>query len=206
MFGKDQYVVGMTQQVLKHLACKSYHPPKTYPYASQLIGLEPNLIFPGLLERVYPSLETLTETHRTTSALAILADIALPLFSRDHYPAGGKHLLPLLHLALPGIDTNDPTKTIAAAMFITSAIITVPVADLTRHGEHDVDLRYEGMDIDATDEAAEIPREEEDKLCKATTEQFEEWLPMFLRRVFTVVCVSATAPDVFLIILLSWKI
>ncbi|CAJ0924045.1 3081_t:CDS:2 [Entrophospora sp. SA101] len=44
MFGKDAMSVGSSQASLKYLA-----------------WLEPSLIFPGLLERVYPSLETLTE-------------------------------------------------------------------------------------------------------------------------------------------------
>ena len=57
MFGKDQFILSASLASLRYLA-----------------WLEPSLIFPGLLERVYPSLETLTETHRTTSALGILID------------------------------------------------------------------------------------------------------------------------------------
>ncbi|KAG0174459.1 hypothetical protein DFQ30_004302 [Apophysomyces sp. BC1015] len=174
MFGKDQYTVGASQSTMKYLS-----------------WLEPSLILPGLLERVYPSLETLTETHRTSSALSTLSDIALPLLSRDHYPAGGKHLLPLLHLATPGIDMNDPIKTIAALMFISTSIMVVPVRDLSGGGIYynpavDNRARYDGMDIDDVDSEVELPREAEDQLCKATTGEFEEWLAKFLRRVFTI--------------------
>ncbi|KAI8373532.1 hypothetical protein EDC96DRAFT_498664 [Choanephora cucurbitarum] len=164
MFGKDQYTVGASQSTLKYLT-----------------WLEPKLIFPGLLERIYPSLETLTETHRTASALSILADIALPLFSRDHYPAGGKHLLPLLQLAIPGIDMNDPLKTIASLMFISAALMSIPICDMTQH--HD---GYYPTEEYMDDPNAELSRETEDYLTKATTGEFEEWLAKFMRRVFTI--------------------
>ncbi|KAI9033800.1 hypothetical protein CLU79DRAFT_851017 [Phycomyces nitens] len=174
MFGKDHYTVGASQSTLTYLS-----------------WLEPTLIFPGLLERIYPSLETLTETHRTASALSILADIALPMLSRDHYPAGGKHLLPLLHLATPGIDMNDPMKAMGALMFIATAVMSVPIRDLTDGNTYynpavDGESNYDGMDIDGEDQEKELPREVEDQLCKATTAQFEEWLAKFLRRVFTI--------------------
>ncbi|KAI9246724.1 hypothetical protein BDA99DRAFT_526780 [Phascolomyces articulosus] len=175
MFGKDHFVIGATESTMKALA-----------------WLEPDLIFPGLLERIYPSLETLTETHRTTSALGILAAVAIPLFSRDHYPAGGKHLMPLLHLATPGVDMNDPLKAITSLLFITTALSTVPIRDLTTSGSgggggghYSSDYMYEGMDMDSSEEN-QLPREEEDRLCKATTGEMEEWVAKFLRRVFTI--------------------
>ncbi|CAO3588698.1 unnamed protein product [Absidia cylindrospora] len=165
MFGKDQYTVGASQTTIKYLS-----------------WIEPKLIFPTLLERIYPSLETLTETHRTTSALSILTDISLPLFSRDHYPAGGKHLLPLLHLALPGIDMNDPIKTIASLMFITSALMTVPIVDLTHT------LPTPDVDIMAYDEDSmnDLPRSVDDEMCRMATGEFQEWLAQFIRRIFTI--------------------
>ncbi|KAI8099232.1 uncharacterized protein BX664DRAFT_272366 [Halteromyces radiatus] len=169
MFGKDQFTVGASQTTIKYLT-----------------WIEPSLIFPGLLERIYPSLETLTESHRTTSALSILADISLPLFSRDHYPAGGKHLLPLLQLAIPGIDMNDPIKTIASLMFITSALMTIPVMDLSSIGTTDYYDGDEAMMMDDDNMQVELPKELEDQLCRMTTSGFEEWLSKFLRRIFTI--------------------
>jgi proteasome activator subunit 4 len=162
MFGKDQYTVGASQSTIKFLS-----------------WLEPGLIFPGLLERIYPSLETLTETHRTSSALSILADIALPLFSRDHYPAGGKHLLPLLQLAIPGIDMNDPHKTVSSLMFIATALMCIPICDLTQ-------VPNDYFPTEDYMEGVELSRETEDYLVKATTGEFEEWLAKFMRRVFTI--------------------
>jgi proteasome activator subunit 4 len=164
MFGKDQYTVGASQSTLKYLS-----------------WLEPGLIFPGLLERIYPSLETLTETHRTSSALSILADVALPLFSRDHYPAGGKHLLPLLQLSIPGIDLNDPIKTIASLMFISTSLMSIPICDMSQRNDS-----YYPTEEAIDDPNVTLSRATEDYLVKATTGEFEEWLAKFLRRVFTI--------------------
>ncbi|CAG8556307.1 650_t:CDS:10, partial [Racocetra fulgida] len=167
MFGKDPLSVGSSQAALKYLAC----------YALNFFaGLEPSLIFPGLLGRVYPSLETLTEV-----ALSLLA---IPLFSRAHYPAGGKHLAPLLHLTIPGIDMNDPIKTISSLIFLTHAVMGVPLRDLTEGSSiTESEFRWEGMDIDEREEdRMETNVEEEDALCKASTAVFEEWLAKFLRQ------------------------
>ncbi|RGB33631.1 hypothetical protein C1646_815894 [Rhizophagus diaphanus] len=170
MFGKDSLSVGSSQAALKYLA-----------------WLEPTLICPGLLERVYPSLETLTETHRTTSSISALSLLAIPLFSRFHYPAGGKHLAPLLHLTIPGIDMNDPIKTISSLIFLTHAIMGVPLRDLTEGSSVESGFRWTGMDIDEREEDnMEIDEQEEDAFCKASTAEFEEWLAKFLRRVFTI--------------------
>ncbi|CAG8434329.1 1354_t:CDS:10 [Diversispora eburnea] len=170
MFGKDPLSVGSSQAALKYLS-----------------WLEPSLIFPGLLERVYPSLVTLTETHRTTSSISALSLLAIPLFSRSHYPSGGKHLAPLLHLTIPGIDMNDPIKTISSLIFLTHSIMGVPLIDLTEGNANLSEFQWSGMDIDEREEDnMEIDEEEESARCKASTAEFEEWLAKFLRRVFTI--------------------
>jgi len=116
--------------------------------------LEPDLIFPPLLERAYPALETLTEvscrvvltllasnadisfaipqTHRTTAAITALSTVSPILVSRNIYAAGAKHLLPLLELCLPGLDVNDPIKTMSTGIFVLQACSQVVIDDLTR--------------------------------------------------------------------------
>jgi proteasome activator subunit 4 len=206
LFGKDQYSVSASQSALKSLVCKlnlfqgekEKLPPNLVGQTDLLlfIGLEPELVFPGLLERIYPSLETLTETHRTASSLSLLPHIALPLLSREHYPAGGKHLLPLLHLTIPGIDMNDPMKSISSLMFITTALMNVPIFDLTENVTGGItyaaqETQFESMDVDGGNDY--IDRQEDDSLCRATTAEFEEWIAKFLNRVFTIVSASLKA-------------
>lgn len=122
----------------------------------------------------------------------MLTDVTHPLLCREHYPAGGKHLLPLLHLVTPGIDLIDPLKSLSIIQFIANAVMLVPVRDLTKECDYDPaenEVRYEGMEIDTTGQEKELSSEEEDKLCKASTEGFEDWLAKFLRQTFMVVSI-----------------
>ncbi|OZJ03795.1 hypothetical protein BZG36_03001 [Bifiguratus adelaidae] len=163
LYGKEQLPVTLSHSALRYLA-----------------WLEPSVIFPGLLERIYPSLETLTEAHRTLSSLGVLSHVVMPMITREHYPAGGKHLLPLLHLTIPGIDMNDPIKTMASLMFVTQALVNVPVKDLTMNDES---AGYGGFHFEEAGEDMQLDIEEENALCKASTGEFEEWVAKFMRRV-----------------------
>ncbi|KAF9155612.1 hypothetical protein BG015_009167 [Linnemannia schmuckeri] len=164
MFSKDQRAVATNQKTLRYLA-----------------WIEPSLIIPGVLERAYPSLESLTESHRTTSVISALGALAVPMLNRDHYPQGGKHLAPLLHLTVPGVDMNDPVKTWYTLLFVTSMVSTVPIRDLTEMGS--AGFEWGGIDIDMLDAEDTVDLELEDSSRKASTADFEEWLMKFLRRV-----------------------
>ncbi|KAG1755009.1 uncharacterized protein EDB91DRAFT_1096702 [Suillus paluster] len=180
MFSKDSFSISMAQGALRIMAL-----------------LEPTLIMPELLERAYGGLEVVNETHRTTAVLKMLSGISLPLVSEIIWRPGQKHLLPLLELCLPGIDLNDPNKTVCATLFIVSAIQHVKVGDLSMHhsgfalsgdapGE---DL----MEVDTGD--AHIPegvemspfvslgRQEERTLVRESTAGFADWVTSLFRRV-----------------------
>jgi proteasome activator subunit 4 len=66
--------------------------------------LEPGLVMPEILERAYGGLEVVNETHRTTAVLSTLSLVARPLVSEEIWLGGQKHVVPLLEMALPGID------------------------------------------------------------------------------------------------------
>ncbi|KAF9940539.1 hypothetical protein BGZ65_006679 [Modicella reniformis] len=161
MFSKDQRAVAQNNLTLRSLAF-----------------IAPKLIIPSVLERAYPSLESLTETHRTTSVISALNAIAVPLLNRESYPQGGKHLLPLLHLTVPGVDLNDPVKTWHTLVFIGSILSTVPVKDLTGFGS--AGFEWGGMEMDSHED---VDMELEDSCRKASTAEFEEWLMKLLRRI-----------------------
>jgi proteasome activator subunit 4 len=71
--------------------------------------LQPDLIMPEILERAYGGLEVVNETHRTTAVLSALSLVALPLVSEHMWLGGQKHIVPLLEMAIPGIDLVRPT-------------------------------------------------------------------------------------------------
>lgn len=182
MFSRDPITIANAQAALKTMAL-----------------LEPDLVLPALLERAYPALETLTETHRTTSCITALSTVSPALLRRDNYPAGAKHLVPLLELCLPGLDVNDPIKTMATGMFVLQACSQVVLDDLTA-----VDLssggggvEEYGMALDSA--AASVPtielgedgqpkpsREEEDDAVRTMTAGIPDWVSSFFRGVLAV--------------------
>ncbi|KIJ68675.1 hypothetical protein HYDPIDRAFT_106916 [Hydnomerulius pinastri MD-312] len=180
MFSKDSLSLGMIQGALRVMA-----------------QLEPTLIMPELLERAYGGLEVVNETHRTTAVLKILSGISLPLVSENKWRAGQKHLLPLLELCIPGIDLNDPNKTICATSFIVSAIQHVKVGDISMHhsgfalsgdapGENLVEVEHEDIQLPEGIEMSPfvaLSREEERALVRESTAGFADWVTSLFRRV-----------------------
>ncbi|KAJ3196227.1 hypothetical protein HK101_009690 [Irineochytrium annulatum] len=148
MFSKDHVAVAQANNTLKNLCI-----------------MEPSLVVPGLLERIYPGLETVTETHRTWSCIANISQTIIPILRRSAFPSGGTHLLALLNLMLPAIDINDPMKTSNCLFFIMNALMTVPVMDLT--------------------ETDDTPDNEDDEGTRLSTAGFESWALLYLDRIFT---------------------
>ncbi|KAJ3013403.1 hypothetical protein HKX48_005762 [Thoreauomyces humboldtii] len=161
LFGKDPLSVNCTHNALKYLS-----------------WIRPEVILPGLLERIYPALESLTENHRTISCIGALHYVALPLFNRAHFSQGGRHLAPLLELVLPGIDMNDPRKTVNTLLFIRHAIAGVPIVDLTKGPRHILASDCRSPPDDAEERA------EDDEECRLGTAIFADWVVRFLDRIF----------------------
>lgn len=179
MFSRDAYTIANAQSSLKIMGY-----------------LEPELIFPPVLERAFPALETLTETHRTTACITALSTISPPMISRTNYPGGAKNLVPLLELCLPGLDVNDPIKTMSTAMFIVQAVTSVMIDDLTRPEVQDsdsmeVDLEAPPPEIVLDDFGAEdqnegepkLSKREEDDATRLSTAGFPDWVSSFFRAV-----------------------
>lgn len=166
MFSKDPATIAASQSSLKRLAI-----------------LEPEQIIPSVLERAYSSLEALETTHRTLSVITALSTLGVPLVSREIFKAGGKHLVPILHLCLPGIDMNDYMKTIGTSILIVVTSTVIKIDDLTRP-----ELASSSkMAID--DYGGGAPQEEEeefdeeDDALRLSTAGFEDWTVSFFNRV-----------------------
>ncbi|KAF9164493.1 hypothetical protein DFQ26_001384 [Actinomortierella ambigua] len=166
MFSKDRQSVSHSHEALRLLA-----------------WIAPTKVIPGVLERAYPSLESLTESHRTTSVISALGALALPMLNRDNFPQGGKHLAPLLQLTIPGIDPNDPVKSLVTMMFVASSIMTVPVHDLSSASAGGSPIDWGGMEEESFETGEMVDMELEDAKRRASTIEFEEWLAKFLRRI-----------------------
>jgi proteasome activator subunit 4 len=150
MFGKDTVAVMSIQSALKNLS-----------------WIEPSLVVPGLLDRVYPSLESLSESHRTMASLGALYSNARALLTVKHYPEGGQHLMPLLNLILPAIDMNDPSKSSSALLFISLLCYYVPV--------------IESPSVSTNSET------EYEQIRRLNSLNYEDWITSFLSRVLSLV-------------------
>lgn len=159
---------------------------------------------------MYPALEGTLETHRTTATLSILGYMGVPLTSRQIAPFGGKHLAPLLDLCIPGIDLNDPGKTVQTAMFVTQALSQITVLDDLTRPEYLACVPEKSgagsmvIDGDGSEETRDQPgdpeahlsdpsgfgpsgsKAEEDQLLRESTAMFPDWIVRLLRAVFNI--------------------
>ncbi|KAF2860630.1 hypothetical protein K470DRAFT_216576 [Piedraia hortae CBS 480.64] len=176
-----------------------------------LAYLEPNLILPGALQRIYPAMQGLVEVHRTISSIRALQLLSKVISRTKGFRC---HLTTLLGLALPGIDANDLDKTIHSLMFIQLVCYNIPLVDLTKthmpkttdSDEDDVELaptsgagtqlaadwvtsqveRFEqaGPNLEI-DYMSELSPGEEEAILESSTAGFAEFIISLLGRVFT---------------------
>lgn len=167
-----------------------------------LSHLEPTLILPGALQRIYPSMRGLVEVHRTTSSIRALHELTRIMTRTKGYRC---HVTSLLGLALPGIDANDLDKTIHTLTFMQAVFYDVPMWDLTvqsaaesKSGEEKLDgmiaaqwvtgqierLEAEGVDIEI-DYQSELSDTDEETILRSSTAEFHNFISSLLERVFS---------------------
>ena len=159
-----------------------------------LAFLEPDLILPGALQRIYPSMQGLVEVHRTTSSLRSLQVLARTMIRSKGYRC---HITALLGLALPGIDANDLEKTLYTLSFFANVCYNIPFHDLSK-GRDDVQgnmlamqwitaemerMEQEGASVELNYSA--LDDKEEEMILASSTAGFGEFVTSFLGRVFT---------------------
>lgn len=160
-----------------------------------LAYLEPGLILPGALQRIYPSMQGLVEVHRTTSSLRALQILSRVIVRTKGFRC---HMTTLLGLALPGIDANDLGKTLHTLSFIQAVCYNIPFEDLTK-GRDDAQgdtlavqwitgeierMEQEGALVEMDYENS-LSDHDEAMILRSSTTGFGEFLISFLGRVFT---------------------
>ncbi|KAJ5631363.1 uncharacterized protein N7484_011463 [Penicillium longicatenatum] len=168
-----------------------------------LAYLEPHLILPGALQRIYPSLQGLVEVHRTTSSLRAMQVLSRVITRTKGYRC---HMTTLLGLALPGVDANDLEKSLHALSFIQTACYNIPMVDMTK-GREDVNcnmlavqwitgemerMEEQGSEVQLNYES-ELDDETEEMILRSSTCGFGDFTISFLGRVFTLL---ENLPDV----------
>lgn len=160
-----------------------------------LAYLEPDLILPGALQRIYPSMQGLVEVHRTTSSLRALQVLSKIMVRTKGFRC---HVTTMLGLALPGIDANDLEKTLYTLSYIQSVCYSVPLYDLTE-GREDVSgsmlasqwisseverMELEGINVEL-DYRNRLEEEAEELILRSSTSTLAEFVSAFLGKVFT---------------------
>ena len=160
-----------------------------------LAYLEPGLILPGALQRIYPSMQGLVEVHRTTSSLRALQVLSKIMARTKGYRC---HVTTMLGLALPGIDANDLEKTLYTLSYIQSVCYNIPFQDLTQ-GADGVSgsmlaldwitsevgrMEQEGVNVEC-DYHEGLSDVDEDMILRSSTAGFSEFVSAFLGKVFT---------------------
>ncbi|EST07615.1 Protein of unknown function DUF3437 [Kalmanozyma brasiliensis GHG001] len=182
MFSKDPITIAASQASLKRMAI-----------------LAPEMVFPAVLDRAFNSLEALETTHRTNAVITALSTLSPVFTSRQLYRAGGKHLLPLLQLCIPGIDLNDPMKTMSTCMFVLLSTLSIRIDDLTRPEVYaDDEEAFEALPdqpklrVDAPEPSAltdedmmSASPEQEDYQLRISTADFDAWVSAFFQRVLS---------------------
>ena len=160
-----------------------------------LAYLEPDLILPGALQRIYPAMQGLVEVHRTTSSLRSLQILSRIMVRTKGFRC---HVTTMLGLALPGIDANDLEKTLYTLSYMQSVCYNIPFNDLTEGKENisgsmlAVDwitsevgrMEQEGANVEMN-YATGLTDEDEEMVLRSSTASFAEFLSSFLGRVFT---------------------
>lgn len=133
-----------------------------------LATIRPNVIIPLVLDKIYSTLDSLTEPHKLTASMQCLVAVARPMVQgpRNGYPDGPTHVIPLLMALLPGVDPNDIRKCFVTFQFVSTFILMIPLVNSAGASEHYSDLT-----------------EEEHAICEATA-GFEDFVLQFFDRIF----------------------
>lgn len=136
-----------------------------------LATLRPNIIIPLVLDKVYATLDSLTEPHKLTASMQCLVAVARPMLQgpKNGYADGPTHVIPLLLALLPGIDPNDIRKCFVTFQFISTFVSMIPIVDTSSASDYWSDLS-----------------EEEHIICESTA-GFEDFVLQFFDKVFTLI-------------------
>ncbi|TKA50864.1 hypothetical protein B0A49_13634, partial [Cryomyces minteri] len=200
---KTRFVLCLREVVFMGIYAKSVT-AMTYSLSAlqSLAYLEPRLILPGALQRIYPAMQGLVEVHRTVSSIRALQMLSKTMARTKGFRC---HLTTMLGLALPGIDANDLDKTMHTLGFIQSVCYIIPFHDLTKEktlentdndegsGDTALAVRWiteqverfevEGPDVEV-DYEKELTDHDEELILRSSTTGFAEFVSSFLGRVF----------------------
>lgn len=140
-----------------------------------LATVRPNMVIPLVIERLYSTLDSLTEPHKLTAAMMAVTSVARPMAQGKRnintayvYNEGPSRIISLLFAALPGIDANDIKKSYVTFRLIFVYAMVVPIVDSSKTTTSDL-------------------LDEDEKIVVEETSQFEDFVLQFFDRIFSLV-------------------
>ncbi|XP_034942579.1 proteasome activator complex subunit 4-like [Chelonus insularis] len=140
-----------------------------------LATIRPNMVIPCVLERLYSTLDSVTEPHKLTAAMMTVTAVARPMvqgrrnINKNYtYNEGPSRVITLLFSSLPGIDANDFKKSYVTFRLIFVYAMVVPITDCSKAS------------------GSELLDENERLTCEETS-QFEDFVLQFFERVFSLI-------------------
>lgn len=141
-----------------------------YKIFKLLSDLRPEIIIPGVIERVYNNLDSLTEPHRLTASFQCLVGVSRALVcGHNGYTSGKVNVIPILFAALPGIDSNDLRKAFLTMNFYGAFLFQIPIIDSSKIRTNQENLT-----------------EEEILICEQTAD-FESFILQFIDRILVMI-------------------
>lgn len=137
---RDRFVKSLLPVVRTGLQSKRNSAAEDYIASLGLLAyLNADLTLGYILLDIYESLEGVISTHRVVTALRCIEELARYFAAT---PCFRVHVVRILTMALPGIDSNDLSKTMHTLNSFASVANFVPIHDLT-NGDMDAGLAIE---------------------------------------------------------------
>lgn len=161
-----------------------------YINALQLLAhLRPEYVLESVLVDIYESLEGVISTHRVTTALCSIEALARYFASTKIFRV---HVVRLLLMALPGIDSNDLDKTIHTLDAFATISNFVPIYDISdENGDPTLAIQFTQDHLEFlqnklynSDETFDIDDELELSALKSATSAFKPLIKSLCERLF----------------------
>ncbi|KAA1108304.1 hypothetical protein PGT21_007552 [Puccinia graminis f. sp. tritici] len=170
MFSKDSTTATWTQHALKIAAY-----------------LEPSVMVPPIVERSVLALEGLLETHRTTACIGALTSVMGSMLNVQSFRNVTSSLPIILDLLLPGIDPNDPSKTMYTAMLVLQTVSKIKISEITAiSGAQGMSDPEQSEHPEHEDLSQFNPSQPDDGMIVLESESFlSEWALTYFQRVMS---------------------
>lgn len=129
----EEIVLKLVNMILPSLklGCqsKSSNVRKTYTNALEVLCfIKPHVVLDSILPEWYSSFDSLNSTHRIPIVIKQLTSLARFMVELPIYRL---HVVRFMTMLVPGVDANDPDKTILTTEFIKCVGCLIPFADLS---------------------------------------------------------------------------